>query len=221
LAKIQPPPGPIDPAKLPKPMTIEPLAKNWAVGAGKVKEEKRALVVDDEGGDYWLVSKENLPKNFQITIPCAVGFLKGRQQLWESQRTLFRALSIRFGTPDTTSMILEDKGYRVVFTQAYMMMTRQVGKESKVVGRANVGNTDKPMVLTITCNQGEITVAVDSEKLLSYKDPAPLPTNNKICIGGFISRLVIGTVEIVDLDAGKPKEAPTQPAPSKPMILRK
>jgi serine protease Do len=96
----KPPTGPLtaDEVKSLVPPSIAPKTENWAVGAGTVKEVKGVLVAENNGGSYWLVSKNPLPDDFQMTIRCGVEFFKGRQVLQPSQKNVLRMLCVRFVT---------------------------------------------------------------------------------------------------------------------------
>jgi serine protease Do len=211
---VHPPVGPLDLAKIPKPLTIEPLTTNWTVGAGKATSDKKSLSIDNNGAPYWLVSKSDLPTNFQITFPCAVGFLKGGQMIWDSQESILRSLVFRFASPDTKTAILERKGYLIQFSAELMWLYREGKKNGDAVAVSNIGNPDEPMVFAVTFNHGVLKVAVDGKEMLTFKDPKPLSAKHKFCIGGYLSQLVIGPVQIVDLDAptGAKPVAASQPA---------
>ncbi|HET6249792.1 MAG TPA: trypsin-like peptidase domain-containing protein [Tepidisphaeraceae bacterium] len=218
-ARIQPEPGPSKIAELPKPDAIEPVAANWDLGAGRVHEEKGSLQVDANGGEFWIVSKKPLPENFQITIPCAVGFMQGNQVLQESQRSILRTLCIRFASDDLKSSILESRGYLIEFSHQQLLLFREQARKNhadQIVANVNVGNTDEPMVLTLTRKQGTITLARGKDELLKWRDPAPLHSaRRKLCLGGYLAQLVLGPVSVVDLDKLE-KAADKAAGPEKP-----
>ena len=205
--------GPIDPSQLPAPVGIKPTAENWDVGGGKLAAGKGAMVIQNDGGVYWVVSKKELPENFQLDIPCVVGFLQGRQHIQPSQQFILRAMVIRFGTDDTTTSVLEPKGYKLLFTHAGMWLYKEGLQDAQLPGRVSTGNSDKPMLLTLTCNHGDITIAVDQKKLIEYHDPEPLTGKHKVCIGGYLSELAVGEINILDLDADGANLSTTKPSP--------
>src|SRR5262249_12870224 len=70
LVQFKPEVGPIDPGKLPKTVTIAAKLGSWDVQRGNPREEKGLLTLDNNGGVYWMTSKEALPENFQLTPQC-------------------------------------------------------------------------------------------------------------------------------------------------------
>jgi len=197
--KVNPEPGPLDPKKLPTPAGIAPKEKSWEVVKGTVKEEKDCLVLDGNGGTYWLASKEKLPENFQIVIPYQIEFMKGNQVVYESQLSILRMLCVRFATSDTTTDIIEHKGNLFQHARSVTLLY----KNGDVVQNPNKGNDDDAHVLVITRQGGTITIAQDGEVLLTHKDDKPLAANEKFCIGGYLSRLHLGEVSILKLDEEK------------------
>jgi hypothetical protein len=201
-ARSKPEQGPLDPKKLPAPAGITAKKDSWEIGQGDVKEGKDHLVIDANGGQYWLVSKEALPENFQLVIPCQVEFLKGNQKIQPSQRSILRMLCIRFGTADTKTEIMERKGNLIQFSHALL----HLWKEGEVLKTEQKGNGEDAFTIVITRQGGEITIAVDGEILLKHKDDKPLKGEQKFCIGGYLSRLYLGEVSVLKLDSeDKPK----------------
>src|SRR5262249_11790475 len=90
LAKAKPEPGPLDPKATPVPTSIPPQAAGWVVNQGRVKEERRFMTVDNNGGVYWITTREDLPENFQLTAQVAVDVLVGNQRLQPSQLNIRR-----------------------------------------------------------------------------------------------------------------------------------
>jgi V8-like Glu-specific endopeptidase len=203
-AGIQPEPGPNKLPDLPKPDAIDPVAANWDVGAGMIHEDKSSMRIAGNGGQYWIVSKKSLPEDFQLTLPCAIGFIQGNQVLQVSQRSMLRMLCIRFATDDVKTSILESKGYLIEYSHDHLLLFKENPQKShwdRIVANPNVGNTDEPVVLTLTCNKGVITLRSGKDELLNWHDPAPLHSaKRKLCIGGYLSELAIGPVSIMDLD---------------------
>ena len=204
---LRPPPGPMKVTKLPAPETIEPSAENWEATKGNAVERGGMLTLDTQGGEYWVTSKQPLPRNFQLVIIGRIEFMKGRQAIWSTQRSILRMLCVRFGTKDTTSGIMERKGYLFQFSHALTILWRD-GKSVKV---KQGGNTGKPFVLSITRQKGNITIAVNGETLIKYADKNPLDCRQKFCIGGYLSRLHLGPVTVMDMDVSlEPEKSPAK-----------
>jgi serine protease Do len=193
----KPPAGPLTAAEVKAlvPPSIAPKAANWTVGAGTVKEVKGALVAENEGGQYWLVSKDPLPEDFQMTIQCGVEFFKGKQVLQPSQKSVLRMLCVRFATDDTKSDIMERKGNLLQFSHSQMLLW----KNGDAIAVEQTGNPDEPFTLTITKKGGEYTVAVDGKVVLKHTDEKPLKGGHKMCIGGYTSRLYLGEMTVTSL----------------------
>ena len=210
----RPRPGPMKVSRLPAPKTIEPLAKNWEAARGKPVERDDTLVLDNQGGEYWVTSKEPLPENFQLVVHGRIEFLKGRQTIWYSQRTILRTLCVRFGTKDTKSSIMERVGYLIQHNHTRMLFWR----DGKVAKMKLEGNTDRPFALSITKQKGDITIAVDGNVVVKYTDEKPLSCRQKFCIGGYLSRLYLGPVTVMDMDMSlEPEKSPaTKPVAKKP-----
>jgi serine protease Do len=146
LARVKPEPSPLDPKRLQVAGTIAPKRANWEVGKGKVEEKKGLLIVDNDGGNYWVTSKEPLPENFQLVIQCLVQFDPGRQVIRATQKNILRSLYVRFGTPDTAAEINARTGVTLHFSHAQMLLFQ----DEKVAARAATGNSEEPFVLTLT-----------------------------------------------------------------------
>jgi uncharacterized protein (TIGR03067 family) len=200
--KITPEPGPLDPKKLPTPAGITPKEGSWEVVQGNIKEEKESLVLDGNGGQYWVASKEKLPENFQIVIPYQVEFMQGNQNIQSSQLTILRCLCIRFGTSDLKTDILEHKGYMFQYARGFTILW----KNDDAVQNPQKKNDEDSHVLVITRQGGTITIAQDGDVILKHEDSKPLATNEKFCIGGYLSRLHLGEVSVLKLDEEKKEE---------------
>jgi len=85
-------------------------------------------------------------------------------------------------------------------------------KNGKIVQKGLKGNSDLPMLLTISKRGGEYIVTMDGEVILKHTDPKPIRGKHKFSIGGFFSRLYLGDVRVVDLTAGSGKKPPTKAA---------
>ena len=197
-AKVAPETGPYDLKKLPVAASIGPKKANWVVEEGEITEGKTTMAIDNNGAPYWLTSKETLPQNFQMVIICRVEFLQGKQRLQISQKSMLRTLCVRFDTDETKTMILERKGTLVQFNHERILLYKEGGKDAAKVEQK--GNTDDPMMLVITRQGGDTTVAVDGEIYLKHHDDKPSKGGQKFSIGGYLSRLQIADVSIINLE---------------------
>jgi hypothetical protein len=223
-AQVKAEPGPLDPAKLPLPKGIAPKAGHWVVNQGQVKEGLNGLTIDDNGGHYWLTSKEPLPDNFQLVIRGQVEFLQGKQQIYLSQKSFLRMVCVRFHTPATKDDIMERRGYLVQVSHDRTHLWRE-GSHQKTEVK---GNTGKPFALVITKVGGDITVGLDDEVLLKAHDPNSLPGGQPFSVGGFLSRLHLAEVTVLKLDgpalaappaSGLPVAGPKPVEPPKGPVL--
>jgi serine protease Do len=199
-AKVKPEPGPMDPKKRPSLAIIAPKKDNWEAAKGTaVRAERNFLVADANGAPYWLVSKDPLPEDFQLVIRCYVDFLQGAQHLQPSQRSVLRTMCIRFASPDTTTMVLEDKGMLVRFSHSMLTLSKEDGKRGEVLKAEPKGNPDEPFTMVITKKGGDYTITVDDEVYLKCHDEKPLKGGEKFCIGGYLSRLYLSDVSLMPL----------------------
>jgi serine protease Do len=210
---MHPPPGPVDLGHLRLPATIAPLAANWEASAGRPREEAEHLVHDNRGAPFFLTSHALLPDDFQLVVNCAVEYLLGSQKFDVGQRPSQRNVYIRFGA---TPSHPKSRGYQVQFGHAALTLS----KEGKVVEKVAEGNApDKFFRLAVTKQGGRIEIAVDGKTLLEYDDLHPLAAAGKFSIGGYLSRLHLGEVTVIDLtggqQAGTSAEALSEPAPGK------
>jgi serine protease Do len=60
--------------------------------------------------------------------------------------------------------------------------------------------------LTITKKGGDYSVAVDGQVILRYKDDQPLSAEERFSIGGYLSRLLLAEVTVIDLSDQKQTE---------------
>lgn len=194
-ANVKPRPGPLVGKEMPAPAAIAPKADNWEVIQGETREIRGALIVEDNGAPYWLASKEKLPEDFQLVIRCQVTFLKGGQVLQQSQRSILRTVCIRFATDDTKTSILSPVGNHIKFSHEFLLFS----KEKEVVKSAAKGNTDEPCTIVVTKKGGDYSFALDGETLLKWHDDKPLKAGTKFCIGGYLSRMALGEVSVIDL----------------------
>lgn len=196
LVAVHPLPGPVDPRRLDLPMTVAPRTASWRQGAGRTREEKGKLIVDNHGGTYWLTSRQPLAGDFQLVVPCGLEFMQGSQSISGAQRKSLRNLYVRFAADDPRASIRSGGGYRVESSHAALALYRD-GKLVKSVARGNTPN--KMFTLSITKQSGEIEIAIDGEVVLVWHDPRPLSARHEFSIGGYLSRLHLGPVAAVDL----------------------
>jgi S1-C subfamily serine protease len=209
FADIHPRPGPLDLAALRLPITIAPLAANWDASIGRPREEGGQLVHDHHGGQFWLTSHVPLPDDFQLVVTCAVEYLLGNQKVDVGQRPSQRNVYVRFGQGKAKS-----PGYQVQFGHTALALS----KDGKVVDKVGQGNTpNKTFRLGVTKHGGRIEVAVDGKTLLEYDDPQSAAVAGKFAIGGYLSRLYLGDVTVIDLTGGQQTgpsaESVGEPAP--------
>jgi uncharacterized protein (TIGR03067 family)/predicted Zn finger-like uncharacterized protein len=219
LADARPLAGPLAVTDLPRPLVIAPTAAGWNVTQGKIVEKKNHLIIDNDGGAFWLTSKEDLPEHFQLSFMCGVEFFKGKQNIQPSQKSLLRTLAIRFGTDEVERNILDrNNGYLVQLTHFMELLW----KNGDNLHSTNGSLPDDVCYVSVARQGGLITVAVDGEILIRASDPAPLPGKSKLSIGGYLARLYLGKVEIITLEgapivAAKDKDK-TPPKPADPKV---
>lgn len=199
--------GPVDPRHLNLPITIGPQAANWDTGAGRPRDEARRIVIDNHGGAYWLTSRVSLPDDFQLVVPCAVEYLQGSAPVGAQPRNL-RNIYVRFGA-DPHAPVPQGGGYLVRFSHAALTLYRD-GKPVKSIAQGN--SQLKPLTLSITKQSGDFEIAVDGRVLLQWHDPRPLPVRRPFSVGGYLSRLSLGEVAVVDLTKKPPSATPSTQA---------
>lgn len=196
LAELHPPIGPVDPRHLDLPIVITPRAAAWDVGAGRPRDQGRRLLIDNHGGAYWLTSRINLPENFQLVVPCAIEYLQGSEPIAGGQPRSLRNLYVRFAAADPRTPVPRGGGYLVRFSHSSLTLYRD-GKPVKSVPQGNT--QQKPLTLSITKQAGHFEVAVDGHVRIQWRDPHPLPVRRPFSVGGYLSRLSLGEVAVVDL----------------------
>lgn len=192
---VRPQPGPVDPKKLPIPKRIAASKKAWDVAHGIATEEKRILSIDNDGGEYSLVSKDPLPENFQLTVRCLVEFQRGRQVLQPSQRSILRTFGITFGGTNPTKPFLSQDGTAIHWSAEQLLIKRN----GEVLISKPVGNSDEPVALTITKQGKLLMVTANGELLVKFLDEN-LKSGEKFSLGGFLSRMYLLDATIVELD---------------------
>jgi serine protease Do len=197
IAAARPDAGPVDPKTLPRPLGIPPLAKAWDVGQGKIVEEKKFMTIDNDGGQYWITMKDDLPANYQITMQCQPEFFKGRQVIQPSQKSMLRTMCIRFGPLEKGKTILDRQGYMVLYSHAHMLLHR----DNEVIGRGSDGNPDGPFILTILKRGPRVSVLINGKLEVEFQDANLGP--HRLSFGGYLSRLYMSEVEITPIDAEK------------------
>ena len=205
---------------------IEPTEDNWEVGAGNLKPVGGELVIDADGGRYWVIGREPLPANFRLQIEGRIEFLQGGQVLQNTQKDVLRSMCVRFCTADQKADILDAKGYHIRHSHTMLLLSR----EGKVIARGGVGNGARqvsaiptanglkvtipdrepwPFTMAVTKKDDSISVEVNGAKVVDHADRFYLSSSDKLAIGGYTSRLYLGRVSVTDL-------GPTKPAPGTP-----
>jgi serine protease Do len=215
LARIHPDLGPIPPKELPKAIVFSAKMGSWGIGRGTLREEKGALVAENNGGIYWITSKQDLPDHFQITFKCFVDFLKGNQVIQATQKSILRTLCIRFGTREVQRDIMDRSGNLIQFSHELL----HLWKNGQMLRSERKGNPDEPFIITVTRQSGEITISVNGKIEVRHTDPNPLPGRSRLSLGGYLSRLYLGDVEVTPLTGqdpqvvvkGDPKKDPKTP----------
>ena len=221
LAEVLPTPGPVDPRRLELPLTIAPRAANWRVDRGRTREEDKYLIIDNHGAPYWVTSREPLPENFQLVVSCAAEHLQGAQKIGAEQRKQLRRVYVRFGASATEVPIDEGGGYLVLSSHSATSLYRG-SQRVKGVSEGNPqsvlqgvqGTHVKLFKLTITRQGRVVEVAMDGKVLFSYQDDQPFSVRRPFSIGGFLSRLYLGEVTVIDLAKSQvtPRDEPPAPA---------
>lgn len=203
IAQCHPTPGPVSLSELRLPASISPRAANWLSVDSRVREEADRLVLDKNGGPYWLTGKTELPREFQLVVRCGIEHLQGSQRIEAAQRKNLRILCVRFGAADPRSPIMDGQGYSVQFSHATLRLFHR-GKLLKTVKQGN--SQAKSFVLSITRLDGKLEVAVDDAVLLEQADPDPDAPGGRLSVGGFLSRLHLGDVTVADLGGASPTD---------------
>lgn len=197
LAMVQPPAGPLDPKEVVKPAVLKGNALTWDIGKGRMFERKGGMILEDNGGEYWVTSKEELPENFQITLKCQVELLVGGQTVYTTQKSVLRSLVVRWGTMETNKQILlGEVGYRLHYSHAFLKLR----KNNQDTQFERFGNPDDPFLMIVTRRGGNITVSINGDVIMKHTDPNPLPGKTKLSVGGYLSRLMIADVQVMPLD---------------------
>jgi len=214
---------------------IEPTEDNWEVGAGNLEPVGGELVVDADGGRYWVICREPLPANFRLQIEGRIEFLQGGQVLQNTQKDILRSMCVRFCTTDQKADILDAKGYHIRHSHTMLLLS----KEGKVIARGDVGNGPRqvsaiptanglkvtipdrepwPFTMAVTKKDDAISVEVNGAKVVDHADRFYLSSSDKLAIGGYTSRLYLGRVSVTDLGPAKP--APGTPGGAMEIVDR-
>lgn len=191
-------PGPVAMEDMIERGKIPAVSTDWDIASANMEQGRGVLSLHRLGGPYWINSRMPLPKNFQLTIPCHIEFMKGSQVLYETQRSILRSLYVRWGTDSLDKPITEADGYTFRFSAAQLVLMKNGYKNAVQV--AQVGNPDAPFIMVVTRRDDVISFAVDGTELLRWRDPAPLPAGGVFSIGGYLSVISIGSVIVTDLD---------------------
>lgn len=214
---------------------IEPTEDNWEVGAGNAKPSGNELVIDADGGRYWVIGREPLPANFRLQIEGRIEFLQGGQVLQNTQKDILRSMCVRFCTTDQKADILDAKGYHIRHSHTMLLLS----KEGKVIARGDVGNGARqvsaiptanglkvtipdrepwPFTMAVTKKDDAISVEANGAKVVDHSDRFYLSSSDKLAIGGYTSRLYLGRVSVTDLGPAKP--APGTPGGAMEIVDR-
>ena len=192
---VSPEPGPIDRRLVVTKPMITPKATNWQIEQAQVRQEFGHLVVGNDGDPYWITTRQDLPENFQLTVRCQIEYVKGKYAVYGGADSA-RVLWVRFGTAVTAAPIADAVGYHIRFSADSVVLS----KNEKFIKGVRQGNTNGPLILTVTKRGGDITFAINDKILLEYHDDDPLTGRFPLTLGGFLSRLELGRVTVVDLD---------------------
>jgi V8-like Glu-specific endopeptidase len=209
-SESRPEPGPLDPQQMPSLPSIPPKKAAWDIVHGNARVQGGVLNIDNNGGPYWIATKDDLPENFQMVLTCKVEFLQGRQQVRPSHDDIRRSLFIRFGAEDIDKNIMDSVGTRLQFRDHDAMFWQ----ENRLLKDGPQGSPDDFFVLTISRQRGFVTVAVDDDVVFSSATSTELKTPTKLSIGGILSRLQLGEVSIIALEPG-PTPVKWHPNPNK------
>ncbi len=193
-ASVTPEPGPIDPLAVFGGVKIAPKIAHWQIAHARARRGHGRLVLDHDGAQYWATCKSVLPENFQMTVRCQLEFFKGRQAIYGGPDTM-RVVCIRFCTQETDTKILKPIGYHLQFSAESVILSKQ----RQIAKRVPEGNADGAYDLTVTKQGGQITFAAGDKILLEYTDPEPIAGRYRFSIGGYLSRLHLGDVSVLDL----------------------
>jgi hypothetical protein len=189
---------------------ISPRTDAWQVVRGHTRQENGQLCVDNDGGTFWIASKDDLPDDFQLVMTCAVEFLQGRQQIYRSQESIFRTLYIRFGVADAGPDSTDRRGVLIQLSQEALY----VWKDRRLLCASARGSPEGTFVLTITKAGGDLTVALDGTMLFCQRDDRPLAGGlSRLSIGGCLSRLLLREIAVLNLGDKGATQAVAQPAP--------
>lgn len=191
---VNPMPGPLDPSEVHSALEIPPSLDHWHINQTQTSQKHDSLVLHQDGGPYWITSQSSLPENFQLSVRCQLEFLKGEQPLYGTNS--MRIICVRFGTGDTDQKILKTNGYHVQFSVESVILSKQ----GKFVKGVRKGNPDQAFILTITRQDDLITCALNDQIILTHQDENPLPGRHPFSLGGYLSRLHLGRVSVMDLD---------------------
>lgn len=199
-AEANVPVGPIDVSALPRPVVHAPRRSTWHVNRGNVREQTGAfsgpLEVENGGDACWITSRAPLPADFQLDISYHLDYLKGGGEQFGPGRILY----VRFGTADTDAGIRLRNGVCIRSSGSDL----RVYRDSRPLALHREGN--RAGWLTVTCRQGLLTVAEHAgaaRLLIEHRLDEPVDAGHPFSIGGYLSRLHLGEVRVLDL-GGQP-----------------
>jgi predicted Zn finger-like uncharacterized protein len=202
LARASPEPGPIDFAAMPRATVIEPRAANWQVLKGKVTEQAECMVVDANGGDYYLLSHDDLPDNFMMNIEIGVVIMDGGRGVKNTDLSTLRMIGVRIGDSDPGQLLGRGgDGYYVRMVHDSLNLHRA----GQPVQREAFGTPKgRGFLLTVVRVKDQVVVCVDGEAKLRYIDPQPIRRKSKLCINSYLTRMYLGSVQITPLTDDAP-----------------
>ncbi len=199
LAKdVHPQPGVVDRGLVVDTPTIPAKLTHWQADHAQVEQGFDHLVVGNDGDPYWITTQQNLPEDFRLTIWCQIEYVKGKYTIYGGADSA-RVMWVRFATAHTDTKIADGAGYHFRFSADSVVLS----KEKAFIKGQRKGNTGGDCILTLTKKGGQITFAVNDEILLEHHDDQPLPGRHPLSLGGFLSRLYLRGVSVVDLSKGQ------------------
>ncbi len=136
LARVQPEPGPLDEKAVAVATIIPPRKANWDVAQGQMVEEEHSLIAmtTGVGSGFWVMSKDTLPENFQLSVSCLVPSVKWGNRFVPNDRQLY----VRFDTDETDHAIDDGggPGPTVVFTPTMLAIWNREPLHSQTNGHS-------------------------------------------------------------------------------------
>lgn len=203
---VDAPEGPLSSDRIAVPSAIQPLTEEWEKTTGNLEQADRAIVADNDGSPFWLTSRRPLPPNFQLSMNLRVDALQGRQAPSAFPSPFRRGLIIRWCTDQTSRDVMEGGGYTLRYSDSILSIEKKQprpdgGDDQTILvpARAGLGSPTGPMRLVLTQNNGRVTLVVNGTPVASAADASPLACGHRFSVGGYLSRLTMGEVTVLDL----------------------